>query len=195
MKKNATIVIIMMFITLLSIPSLTRADSLWSDQSTSLYAVKPKSFQVGDLLTILIEEQAKATQQATSSNGKRGSVLAGPGSGLLNALPQMGASWDSSYNGTGSTSRGGSLNAKITVHVKEVNPNGILVVEGRQVIKINGEEQVLTVSGMARTEDVSSDNIILSSYIASANIEYQGKGTIGETQKPGIITKIFHWLF
>jgi flagellar L-ring protein FlgH len=188
---------------LLMTVSATLADSLWSEQSnslygnqsSSLYGAKSRTFQVGDLLTIDIIEQAKASSQATTSNAKKGSVLAGPGSGLLNALPQMGATWDASNRGDGATTRGGSLSAKITVQVKEVNPNGILMVEGRQVIKVNGEEQVLTVSGLARTEDISPENVILSSYIASAVIDYEGKGTVGETQKSGLITKFFHWLF
>lgn len=180
---------------LIMFTSTTLADSLWSEQSSSLYAAKPRTFQVGDLLTIIVVEQAKATQQAETSNGKKGSVAAGPGTGILNGLPQMGASWDSSDRGSGSTTRGGSLNAKITVEVKEVNPNGILRVEGRQVIKVNGEEQILSVSGLARALDIAPDNTILSNCISDAVIEYQGKGTIGDTQKSGIITKFFHWLF
>lgn len=205
MKRMQQLAATFLFFTalLLMAVSATLADSLWSEQSNSLYGNQgsslygPKSriFQVGDLLTINIVEQAQASQQAASSNDKKGSVLSGPGSGLLNALPQMGASWDSSYNGDGATTRGGSLSATITVQVKEVNPNGTLMVEGRQVIKVNGEEQVLKISGLARTEDISPQNVILSSYIASAVIEYQGKGTIGETQNSGFITKFFHWLF
>jgi flagellar L-ring protein FlgH len=190
-KITATFLVM---IALLSFCSLVLADSLWNNQSGSLYGNKPRSFQVGDLITIIIVEQAKATSEAKSSNGEKGSVSAGPGTGILGVIPQMGVNWDNNFDGKGTTTRGGSLNAKLTVQVKEVNPNGILVLEGRQVIKVNEENQVLTITGMARTEDVSIDNIVLSSNVANAVIEYKGKGIVGDGQKPGVLSQFFHWL-
>lgn len=194
-KVKICLTILLGILILTGVNSVARADSLWSDQSGSLYKIKPRDFQVGDLLTIIIVEQAKATQEAKTSNGEKGKVSVGPGTGLLDLLPQIGANWDNSFDGKGTTTRGGSLNAKLTVQIKEVNPNGILGLEGRQVIKVNNEDQVLTISGTARAEDVSIDNIILSTHIANAVIEYQGKGSVGEAQDPGLLTKFFHWLF
>lgn len=173
-----------------------QADSLWTDQSSSLYNGKPRNFEVGDLLTVAIVEQAKATQQAQSSDNETGAVSAGPGTGLLSKLmPAMGGSWESDYKGTGQTTRGGSLTANISVQVKEVNPNGLLSIEGRQVIRVNKEEQLIIISGQVRASDVSSDNVVLSTKVANAVIEFQGKGTVSETQEPGILVKFFHWLF
>lgn len=173
-----------------------QADSLWTDQSSSLYNGKPRNFEVGDLLTVAVVEQAKATQQAQSSDNETGEVSAGPGTGLLSQLmPAMGGSWESDYKGNGQTTRGGSLTANISVQVKEVNPNGLLSIEGRQVIRVNKEEQVIIISGQVRASDVSSDNVVLSTKVANAVIEFQGKGTVSETQEPGILVKFFHWLF
>lgn len=174
-----------------------RANSLWTDQNVSLYGNKPRSFQVGDLITVVIVEQAKATQEAKSSSEEKGSVNAGPGSGFLSKLlpDSIGANWGNSSEGEGSTTRGGSLQGKITVQVTGVNPNGILVIEGRQVIKVNNEDQILKITGMVRSEDVSIDNITLSSNIANAVIEYQGNGNINNAQKPGLLTRFFHWIF
>ena len=173
-----------------------QADSLWTDQSSSLYSGKPRNFEVGDLLTVAVVAQAKATQQAQSSNNETGEVVAGPGTGLLSQLmPAMGGSWESDYKGTGQTTRGGSLTANITVQVKEVSPNGLLAIEGRQVIRVNKEEQVIIISGLVRADDVSNQNIVLSTKVANAVIEFQGKGTVSETQEPGLLVKFFHWLF
>ena len=173
-----------------------QADSLWTDHSSSLYSGKPRNFEVGDLLTVAVVEQAKATQQAQSSNNETGEVGAGPGTGLLSQLmPAMGGSWESDYKGTGQTTRGGSLTANITVQVKEVSPNGLLAIEGRQVIRVNKEEQVIIISGLVRADDVSNQNIVLSTKVANAVIEFQGKGTVSETQEPGLLVKFFHWLF
>ncbi|NLY76221.1 MAG: flagellar basal body L-ring protein FlgH [Firmicutes bacterium] len=173
------------------------ADSLWTDQSVSLYGSKPRFFQAGDILTVLIVEQAQATQRAESSSDERNSVNAGPGTGLLSKIfpENIGADWGASSQGKGSTTRGGSLQAKISVEVVGVNPNGVLVIEGQQIIKVNNEEQVLKISGMVRAEDVSNENVVLSSNIANAVIEYQGNGNINNAQKPGILTRFFHWIF
>lgn len=173
------------------------ADSLWTDQSVSLYGSKPRFFQAGDIITVLIVEQAQATQRAESSSDEKNSVNAGPGTGILSKIfpENIGADWGASSQGKGSTTRGGSLQAKISVEVVGVNPNGVLVIEGQQIIKVNNEEQVLKISGMVRAEDVSNDNVVLSSNIANAVIEYQGNGNINNAQKPGILTRFFHWIF
>ncbi len=178
------------------INSVAGAESLWTEQSRSLYSSQANNFHAGDLLTVMIVEQASATQQAKSSNGEKGSLGIGPGTGVLaQLLPLIGADWDSTYQGQGSTSRGGSLKAKLTVTITEVRENGILVLEGKQQIKVNNEDQLLKISGLARSVDVGLNNVILSSNIADAKIEYQGKGTIGETQQPGIFTRLVQWLF
>jgi len=198
MKRN------LMLITLLNIFLVTffsgsnvKANSLWNDQNASFYGNNPRSFEVGDLITVLIVEQAKATQEAKSSSDDRGSINAGPGTGFLAKLlpDSIGASWGNSSAGEGTTSRGGSLQGKITVQVTAVNPNGTLIIEGRQVIKVNSEDQILKITGMIRSEDVSLDNLTLSSNIANAVIEYQGNGNINNAQKPGILTRVFHWIF
>lgn len=199
MKRNQKLLLIILGLVLLVLipENISLANSLWTDQSTSLYGNKPRSFEVGDLITVVVVEQAKATQEAQSSSDEKGSVNAGPGTGILSKiLPEsVGADWGNSAEGKGSTTRGGTLQAKITVEVTGVNPNGTLVIEGRQVIKINNEDQVLKITGMVRAEDVNIDNITLSSNIANAVIEYQGNGNINNAQKPGVITRFFHWIF
>jgi len=197
MKNNFNILLITIIVGMFLTGSGVLADSLWTNRNASLYGNGPHSFEVGDLITVVIVEQAKATQEAKSSSDERGSVNAGPGTGFLSKiLPEsIGADWGSSSSGEGSTTRGGSLQGKITVQVTAVNPNGILVIEGRQVIKVNNEDQILKISGMVRSEDVTIDNITLSSNIANAVIEYQGNGNINNAQKPGILTRVFHWIF
>jgi flagellar L-ring protein precursor FlgH len=129
------------------------ADSLWADQSSSLYSVKPKNFEIGDLITILILEQATASQQQETKTGEKGSLSASGSGTLQQYIPGIGASWGSDTKGTGLTSRGGSLKATITVQVKEVDPNGILTIEGRQVIKVNKAEQMIVITGTVRADD------------------------------------------
>lgn len=173
------------------------AASLWSQQSTSLYMPEPKVYRVGDLLTILILEQAKATQEAQSSNSENSGLKSGVGSGVLQSLfpSVISAEWDSDFKGKGATSQSGSLKAEMTVQIKEVNPNGLLVFEGRKVIKVNKEEQMLIITGMVRDKDIMEDNVVLSSRVANMVIEFPGKGVVSETQNPGILLQLWHFLF
>lgn len=196
MKKIAvTIIIGVTLMILVMANSMVWGDSLWSDQSSSLYSAKQRNFEIGDLITILIMEQASASQQAETKDSKDVEFGVGPNTGIFQSIPAMGAGWNADYSGKGTTARGGTLKATISVQVKDVLPGGILVLEGRQVIRINKEEQVIVITGNVRSEDILTDNSVFSTRIANAIIEFQGTGTVGDSQKPGLLWKIFHWIF
>lgn len=172
------------------------ATSLWNSGASSLYGTSTQNFNVGDLLTLIIVEQSNASHSAGSSSGKDGSVSLDAGTGKLKGLlPEMSGGWETDYEGTGTTTRGGSLSAKITVKIIEITPEGLLSLEGKQNIQVNKEEQVLTVSGKVRPKDVTSSNTVYSTYLADAAIDYQGYGTLGDVQRTGILTRIFNWIF
>lgn len=180
----------------LSVSGVVWGDSLWNDQSSILYGKTKRDFQVGDLLTVIVVEQASASQKAGSTAEKDGSLSVGKGTGVLeDILPEMSGAWGSEYEGQGTTTRGGSLNAKLTVTINEVTPEGLLRIEGQQTIRVNKEDQILTITGKVRPEDVNAGNIVYSTFVADAIIEYEGKGTLGDTQRPGILTRIFNWIF
>lgn len=196
MRKNTGIIIsVLIAVILVMSNSIVWGDSLWSDQSSSLYTAKQRNFEIGDLLTILVLEQASASQQAETKDGKDVEISIGPNTGLFQSIPSTGAGWNTDYTGKGTTTRGGSLKATISVQVKDVLPGGILALEGRQVIRVNKEEQVIVVSGNVRSEDVNTDNTVFSTRIANAVIEFQGTGTVSDSQKPGLLWRIFHWIF
>lgn len=169
------------------------ATSLWSGQG-SLYA-DTRARQVGDLVTLIIVEKSQAQQNAATTTGKDGSVNIGPGFGLLDILPLLRVEGGDSLSSGGSTSRGGQLTARMTTRVVEVLPNGNLVIEGRQVIRINEEEQEIRVTGVVRPQDIARDNTVLSTFVADADITFKGTGPLGDKQEPGLLTRIFNWLF
>ncbi|NLM24998.1 MAG: flagellar basal body L-ring protein FlgH [Firmicutes bacterium] len=180
------------------------ATSLFNAGSASLYS-DVKARQIGDLVTVIIQEQATASQTANTSSGKGTSVGIGPYGGSLADLipflktttnkPLVTASTSDDFNASGSTSRGGSISAKLTTQVVEIYNNGTLKIEGTQKITINGEEQEIVVSGIVRTRDISPDNTVLSSLVANAEIQYVGIGVVGDKQKPGLLTRLLNWLF
>ena len=169
--------------------SSSGAASLFSDT---------RAHNVGDLLTITIAENTTAQSSAESKTSKDESVNGFGGTGLFDRLFKqlsMTATNSRTGNGSGSTTRSGTLVTTLSVLVKEVLPNGTLRVEGSRSIGINKETQKVTFSGIVRPEDVATDNSVPSNLIASVEIRYDGKGTVGDTQKPGILTRIFRYIF
>ncbi|MGE5554157.1 MAG: flagellar basal body L-ring protein FlgH [Betaproteobacteria bacterium] len=170
--------------------------SLWSENAPgNEWLMDHRAKAPGDLLTIIIVEKAEANQKASSSNKKEAGVSAGPGLGFLKFFPEIKVKGGDNLGASGNTTRGGSLSAKMTVVVTEVLPNGNLVVEGIQRITVNSEEQKIMLRGQVRPEDVDRDNTVLSTFVANAEITYLGDGVVGTKQKPGILSRIFSWLF
>lgn len=172
-------------------------------QATSLYPIDKASMfedskgrHEGDLITVIIVEQAEARQRANTATGKDSEIAAGPGAGVLaDLIPLFKIGGGDSFTADGSTSRGGSLTAKITTKVVEIWPNNTMRIEGRQKIVINDEEQEIIISGLVRERDVSADNTVLSTFIADAEIAFSGSGVVGDKNTPGLLTRLFNWLF
>jgi flagellar L-ring protein precursor FlgH len=158
-----------------------------------------KAHQVGDIITVLIVEQNRASNQVETKTEKSTSIntSGGPGIGSLDFIPMFGGKADNSnkFDGKGENLRTGSIRARMSVTVLEVRDNGDLVVEGSRVIGINGDEETIYVSGVVRSRDVSPDNTVESYQIADAEISYTGKGNATSGSRPGIITRLINWIF
>jgi flagellar L-ring protein precursor FlgH len=105
----------------------------------------------------------------------------------------VGGSSSNSLTGKGTTSRDSELQARITARVVEVLPNGNLNIEGKRRLAVNAEDQYIVISGTVRPEDITSDNVISSQYIADAKIVYTGKGVVDDKMRPGWLTRVVDW--
>ena len=168
----------------------------------SLYS-DHKAFKVGDIVTVLVVESTSGSQSASLNTNKSQNLAAGMGmsqwgGGITNIfptnIPAWGAGAQESQNGGGKSLRAGSLMAKISARVEKVLSNGNLVIKGTKIVQINDDKQNLIINGTIRPEDINSDNTIASTYVADAQILYEGNGPIGEKTSPGIITRILDWL-
>jgi flagellar L-ring protein precursor FlgH len=110
-------------------------------------------------------------------------------------LPQVSAGLGSQFRGEGSTISRGSVRTKISTQVDSVLANGNLIVNGKRTIVVNGEEQILTISGVIRTSDIMADNSVYSFNLSDATIVFEGNGIVSQAQGPGILTKFLHFLF
>lgn len=171
------------------------AVSLWGNHGHHSAFTDRKASQVGDILTIIINESATTSMSKDSSNSKSGKQSLSAGTGVFHFLAAATASGSDSYKANGSTSNTNKANGTVTVTVTEVRANGNLVVEGTQSIWNNNNEHKITLKGVIRSDDIMYDNTISSNKVADATLKFDGKGPINAKQRQGILTQIFNILF
>lgn len=190
--------VIFFLLVLLLLPFALKVQSQDFGRGQSLYA-DIKAHKVGDLLTVLIYEQAEASNQVESQLEKTSSmdVKGGPGLGPLGFIPLFSASASSDYDhdGTAENIREGLLRAKMSVTVVAVKDNGDLVIEGNRVVGISTDKESLYLSGVVRQKDIKPDNSIESYLIADAEINYTGTGAASTASRPGLLSRIVNWIF
>ena len=191
LKKFFVVILAAMF---LAVPlNSVEAVSLWSDNA-SPFADK-KARNVGDILTVVINESSRQSISKSSTNEKEGSVSLGAGSGIFSFLKAAGASGSDSFEANGNATDTSSFRGQITVTVVEVLPNDNMVVEGTQSIWQGRNEQKITFSGIVRRDDVTMNNTVPSTKVANAELRFDGKGPLNAKQRQGILTQIFNILF
>ena len=170
------------------------ANSLWRNGSRAFFKDQRAS-RIGDILTVTVN----ITDKANIANETQRSRTAKDDSGITDfigaetlgaqakkVLPGriLTADSTSSSDGKGSVNRQEALQTNVAAVVTQLLPNGNLVVEGKQEIRVNFEIRELIVAGIVRPEDIQSDNTIDSSKIAQARIAYGGRGQITDVQQP-----------
>jgi flagellar L-ring protein precursor FlgH len=180
---------------------LVSCQTIQADNGNARYAsmfTDMKARNVGDIVTVEIIEFSSAQSEArTKTEHEHEASFANQATGDLDFLPlfNIGTSVSNEYDGEGKTSRQGSLRAKITASVVEIDSAGNLVIEGSRMVNINGEKQLTTLRGTVRPQDVTADNVVYSYNISNAQITYSGKGMVQDAHKPGILTRIINWIF
>jgi len=172
-----------------------KPNSLWRTGERSFFKDQ-RARKVGDILTIQVRVTDSANINNETERTRSGSNALGAG-GTIGALASKvllpsGVSTDaivdtkssSGSKGTGSVTRKEELTTNIAAVVMQVLPNGNMVVEGRQEIRVNYEIREMVIAGVIRPEDIGAENTIDSSKIAEARISYGGRGQITDVQQP-----------
>ena len=175
-------------------PASYNPNSLWRNGSRAFFKDQ-RAHQIGDILTVKVNITDKAnianeTQRSRTNTEDSGitdflgsKTIKTPATALLPGRI-LTADSTSASDGKGSVNRQEALQTNVAAVVTQVLPNGNLVVEGKQEIRVNFEIRELIVAGVVRPEDIESDNTIDSNKIAQARIAYGGRGQITDVQQP-----------
>ncbi|HEY6456228.1 MAG TPA: flagellar basal body L-ring protein FlgH [Steroidobacteraceae bacterium] len=159
----------------------------------------PIAHHVGDIVTIVLNEQT-AAQKSSSTNTNKATTVALPGMTLLGkALTVHGVPILSNniadttkFAGEGDSAQSNSLQGFITVTVQKVLPNGNLYVKGEKWISINQGQEYVRMTGVIRPIDLSAENSVPSSQVANAKIAYGGKGALADSNAQGWLSRFFN---
>lgn len=168
------------------------APRLWMVDLTSDRTAR----QVNDLVTIRVMESLSATGAADSRVAKSGSadaLLTGKADEYLNKFLPLSNS--TKFNGAGGTSRTTELSASLTARVIEVLPNGDLVIEGIREVDINGDRNLVVLSGVVRVNDILPGNVVPSVRIGQLQIRALSRGLIKDSLTPGWLIRILNKIF
>jgi flagellar L-ring protein FlgH len=163
--------------------------SLWDDRQSRLFT-DPRALSPGDLLTVEIEINDRAkfkneSDRSRTSTKSLGGALEyewdGIGSGGT-ADAEIGST--SASAGTGETTRSETIELSVAAIVTDVMPNGNLMINGSQEVRVNAELRILTIAGIVRPVDIGPNNTISYKRIAEARISYGGRGRLTEVQQP-----------
>jgi flagellar L-ring protein precursor FlgH len=180
-----------------------RGGAARSDWMATL-ATDARAREVNDLVTVRVVERIEALGTADSKLTKdgSGSVSVPHLFGLEEAYPDWlnpapMAQFDSTtkFKGGGATSRTSELSATLTARVVEVLPNGDLVLEGAREIDINGDQQVVVLTGVVRPADITRSNVVLSTRVGELRIRYFGQGLMKDNLKPGWLVRLLNKVF
>ena len=200
--------------------SVSDHGSLWqAHNSLNVMFIDTKARNVGDIVTVEIDESAKASNKANTETGRTSSLEAGIDQlfgvedwwtnevlpDVPDSLPKLTpfgnpsvkGSLKSKFEGDGATTRSGTLSAFITCRVVDVRPNGNLKIVGTREVMVNNENQLIILSGIIRPRDISDVNVIMSTFISDAKIAYSGSGIVDDRQRPGWLANLLNnvWPF
>ncbi len=158
-----------------------------------------KAFRIGDVLSVTLMESTNASKSAATSTDKddeidiSASTIFGSTGPSINGNLALTNSLDGerAFSGSGDSAQSNSLSGEIAVTVVDVLPSGNLVVRGEKIIGLNQGSEFIRISGIVRPQDVSTDNIVVSSKIANSRIFYGGGGVIAESNTRGWLSRFF----
>ena len=150
--------------------------------------------QIGDIITIRLEEQTRGEYRATTRTDKKAKLNYPIPTIFGKPVDAMEVQTDTSqkFDSRGDSAQQNRLTGKLTVSVIEHLPNGNLVIQGESWVTINQGQEYLKLRGIVRPEDIEPNNVVSSQRVAAAMITYGARGQAGYATRGGLATKLFN---
>jgi flagellar L-ring protein precursor FlgH len=187
---------------LAQLPVEAEIGSVWkADSSRSMFSDK-RAHAVGDIITILVQENTTALKDNNTKTSKKSSVNASvdtflyspAGSGFLThngQMPAMRFAGTQDFEGGGKINNSERITTRVAVKVIDVLPNGNMIIEGRRDTYVSGEKQEAILSGIVRSEDITANNTVFSYNVAESSLRFVSHGTITDNQRKGWLFRIW----
>ena len=160
--------------------------SIYSQHNADSWFGEKKTYQIGDIVTVLLSESVNGSASASSDIAKETSTkvftaaqlarFGGVGALLDQETPNSTFETDIESSGSGESGQSASLSGTMTAQILEVYSNGNLLIRGEKIVNFSTGSEVIQVKGIIRPQDIQPDNTIQSKRIASAQISYKGIG-------------------
>jgi flagellar L-ring protein FlgH len=177
------------------------ADSIWRDDAVRPMFADKRASNVGDIITILVQETSTTSKDASTKSSKTtsadmsiSSFLYGPGASSVlmkgGQYPALKYDAKTGFDGSGAVGSSEKITARISVRVVDVLPNRNLIIEGTRQTSFSGESQDMVLRGMIRPDDITANNTIYSYNVADASIKFMSRGAASDGQKKGWFTRV-----
>ncbi len=178
------------------------ADSLYSEDAGGILSDRlgdrRSMLGPGALITVVVNENMIASSGANTKTSKVGRAQANWNFGSL--LPQVTSSTldlggRTEFQGDGVTKRADTITLLVAATIEEVLPDGSLRIGGKKNMRVNDEESTVEIAGVIRPYDIDESNRVQSTKVANLKLDFKGTGTASAKAMPGILTRLFNWLF
>ena len=188
--------------------SQVQADSLWSKETAVSLFTDHKAKRVGDIITVLVQENNSASRNSSTKTEKKGDISASissfvtgniqnkifsnnTGDDNASQLPKLETTSQNKFEGSGAVNNSGSINSRFAVRVVDVLPNKNLIIEGVRRTSFSGESQTIILRGTVRPQDVTPVNTVVSYNLADVSIRFKDEGVVNDSQKKGWFGKLW----
>ena len=189
--------------------SQVQADSLWSKETAVSLFTDHKAKRVGDIITVLVQENNSASRNSSTKTEKKGDISASISSFFTDSiqnkissnndevnqgaaqLPKLATTSQNKFEGSGAVNNSGSINSRFAVRVVDVLPNKNLIIEGVRRTSFSGESQTIILRGTVRPQDVTPVNTVVSYNLADVSIRFKDEGVVNDSQKKGWFGKLW----
>lgn len=179
-----------------------RTNSLWQPGSTTFFR-DGRAWRIGDIIRVKVQISDNATLDNSTAQNRNGNdsmgitSLFGKERAVATALSPnadpgslLGTNSSRSHTGSGNISRKETIRTDVAALVTKVLPNGNLMIQGHQEVRVNSELREVKVAGIIRPKDIASDNSVNTNQIAEARISYGGRGVVSDMQRPRVGSEV-----